>query len=68
LSEDRTELELSGQLSDKIANSMRELDSVILGQGFNRITDIEVGPDGFLYVLSFEDGSVYRIVPKYYEG
>ena len=68
LSAERTELVLSGQLSDKIANSMRELDSVILGQGFNRITDIEVGPDGFLYVLSFEDGSVYRIVPKYYEG
>jgi aldose sugar dehydrogenase len=47
---------------------MRELDSVIFGQGFNRITDIEVGPDGFLYVLSFEEGAVYIIVPEDYEG
>jgi glucose/arabinose dehydrogenase len=46
---------------------MRELDSVIFGQRFNRITDVEVGPDGFLYVLSFEDGAVYRIVPQDYE-
>jgi aldose sugar dehydrogenase len=68
LNEDRTELVLSEQLSDKIANSMRELDSVIFGQGFNRITDLEVGPDGFLYILSFGDGSVYRIVPKDYAG
>jgi glucose/arabinose dehydrogenase len=68
LNKNRTSLELSGGLSDKIANNMRELDSVIFGQGFNRVTDVEVGPDGFLYVLSFEDGSVYRIVPQDYEG
>ena len=68
LNKNRTALELSGRLSDKIANSMRELDSVIFGQGFNRITDLEVGPDGLLYVLSFEDGAVYRIVPEDYEG
>jgi aldose sugar dehydrogenase len=68
LNKNRTSLELSGGLSDKIANNMRELDSVIFGQGFNRVTDVEVGPDGFLYVLSFEDGAVYRIVPQDYEG
>ena len=26
------------------------------------ITDIETGPDGFLYVLTF-NGSIYRITP-----
>jgi glucose/arabinose dehydrogenase len=34
----------------------------VLGKGFGRITDIETGPDGFLYVLTYEDGRIYRIV------
>jgi len=29
--------------------------------GFNSITDIKTGPDGMLYVLSFDDGTIYRI-------
>jgi hypothetical protein len=29
-----------------------ELQGVILGQGFSRITDIKAGPDGYLYILS----------------
>jgi glucose/arabinose dehydrogenase len=36
--------------------------SVIFGHGFGTITDIKVGPDGFLYTLTF-DGTIYRIVP-----
>jgi glucose/arabinose dehydrogenase len=32
------------------------------GHGFGTITDLQVGPDGFLYVLTF-DGTIYRIVP-----
>jgi aldose sugar dehydrogenase len=36
---------------------------VTLGTGFNQgITDIETGPDGYLYVLTF-GGDLYRIVP-----
>jgi aldose sugar dehydrogenase len=31
------------------------------GSGFGGITDIETGPDGFLYVLSFDNGVIYRI-------
>ena len=38
-----------------------ELSSLILGDGFGRITDIETGPDGLLYILSYEDGKIYRI-------
>ncbi len=38
-----------------------ELSSIILGEGFGRITDIETGPDGLLYILSYEDGKIYRI-------
>jgi glucose/arabinose dehydrogenase len=39
-----------------------DLSPVILGEGFGRITDIETGPDGYLYILTYaEDGRIYRI-------
>jgi glucose/arabinose dehydrogenase len=63
----RTDLALSGVLSDKIANTNEELKNVVLGQGFGLITDLETGPDGYLYVLSFyyrNTGIIYRIVPS----
>jgi glucose/arabinose dehydrogenase len=40
----------------------RELSSIIFGEGFERITDIETGPDGYLYILTYDDGKIYRIV------
>jgi aldose sugar dehydrogenase len=60
LSEDRNQLILDGPLKDRIANNQDELQNAILGHGFNGITDIEVGPDGYLYVLSLV-GSIFRI-------
>ena len=65
LSGDRTELILSGLLQDKIANSTSELDNVILAEGFGGITDLEVGPDGYLYVTSIGQGKIFRILPNY---
>jgi glucose/arabinose dehydrogenase len=63
LDADRTGLLLNGALEDKIADTHDELQSVIFGQGFGVITDIQVGAgDGYLYVLTY-DGSIYRIVP-----
>ena len=65
LNRDRTELVLTGKLSDKMANSSAEIDEsdIVFGQGFGGITDIEVGPyDGYLYILSYRDGAIYRIV------
>jgi aldose sugar dehydrogenase len=56
LNDERTELALSGDLRDKIAASEEELQDVIFGQGFGGITDMEVGPDGYLYVLSLHQG------------
>jgi hypothetical protein len=56
---------LSGLLSDRVANTHSETQSVIFGQGFPRITDLKVGiGDGYLYVLTIGDGKIYRIVPK----
>lgn len=64
LNSDRTELKLSGSLEDKIANTTAELDGVIFGEGFGGITDLEVGPDGYLYVVSIGQGKIFRILPR----
>jgi glucose/arabinose dehydrogenase len=64
LNKERTELSLNGSLSDKIANSTQELKDVIFGKGFGGITDLQLGDDGFLYVVSYGHGSIYRIMPS----
>jgi glucose/arabinose dehydrogenase len=65
LNEDRTALVLEGPLADKVANNPDELESAVFGRGFRAITDLEVGEDGFLYILEYEqNGSIYRIVPR----
>jgi glucose/arabinose dehydrogenase len=65
LDENRTSLMLYNSLSDKIAHSSdrEDLEAVIFGEGFDAITDLEVGPDGYLYVVSHKGGKVFRIVP-----
>lgn len=52
LRKDRTRLLLEEPLKDSIANSTSELGKIIFGKGFGGITDLEVGPDGYLYVLA----------------
>jgi aldose sugar dehydrogenase len=64
LNENRTELVLDETLNDKVADSDSELEDVILADGFNSITDIDVGPDGYLYILSISEGNIIRIVPE----
>ena len=67
---DRTGIALASDplLSDLIADSDEEISSVTFGTGFTGITDIETGPDGNLYILTFDRGaegigSLYRILP-----
>ena len=53
-------------LDDLTADGEDELNELVLGSGFAGITDIETGPDGFLYILTFNqesdgDGKIYRI-------
>ena len=40
------------------------LSKALFGKGFGAITDIEVGPDGYLYVVSIGLGEIFRIVPS----
>ncbi len=48
-------------LIDLVADNEEELSTIIFASGFGSITDIETGPDGFLYILSYDDGIIYRI-------
>jgi aldose sugar dehydrogenase len=66
---DRTGIALENDplLSDLVANNDEEISSVTFGTGFTGITDIETGPDGNLYILTFDRGadglgSLYRIL------
>ena len=52
--------------NDLIASNEEEVSSITLGSGFKGITDIETGPDGNLYILSYSradggQGALYRI-------
>jgi aldose sugar dehydrogenase len=59
----RSGLELGGAgLDDLVADNEQEIDAVTFGTGFGGITDIETGPDGYLYILTF-GGNLYRILP-----
>jgi glucose/arabinose dehydrogenase len=59
-------------LSDLVADDASERSKVVLGTGFDIITDIQTGPDGYLYIVSYSEYSedrpdnisrIYRIVP-----
>lgn len=56
----------SDQLKDKIVNAGDSMDEIVFGTGFGCLTDIKVGPDGFIYIVSYSDGTIYRIMPKPY--
>ena len=62
LNDDRTELDLDSPLDDKVADSADESEDVTFAYGFDIVTDLEVGPDGYLYVVSLGQGAIYRIV------
>ena len=49
------------EIQDSIIDSEEELNNYILGSGFGSITDIQTGPDGDIYVVSLESGSIYKI-------
>jgi len=62
LDTDRKQLLLKPPLEDKVADTPDEIQSAVFGQGFGVITDIQVGPDGYLYILGI-NGNINRIVP-----
>ena len=65
LNQNRTALLLQDPLIDKIAENRAELDNVVFaGIRVGTISDLEVGPDGYLYIVSHNADKIYRIVPR----
>jgi glucose/arabinose dehydrogenase len=66
LNTDRTELALPKSLASKFFTSFNApgVEEILFGQGFGGITDLTVGPDGYLYVVSIGQGKVFRILPS----
>ena len=61
----RTGIKPQAGLSGLVVNNDNQLSAVTFGTGFGAISDIKTGPtDGFLYVLSINDGTIYKIVPS----
>lgn len=61
LNDNRTGFDLHSELQDNAANSEEELESIIIGKNFGVITDLKIGPDGDLYVVTISPSRVYRI-------
>jgi aldose sugar dehydrogenase len=55
---------LSGGLTDLVADDEAERNALQFGSGFGPTTDLEVGPDGALYAVSYSTGIIHRIVPE----
>ena len=57
------------ELTDQVADNPKESYKTVLGTGFDIITDIKTGPDGYLYIASYfkqhpDASRIYRIVPS----
>jgi glucose/arabinose dehydrogenase len=67
VTDDRKSLSLTDDLADLVFNKKDNASQIIFGQNFGIVTDMEVGPDGYLYVVSgdrgTDKGAIYRIVP-----
>ena len=66
LNNDRMELVLPNSLESEFLTSLyvTGMDKILFGQGFGGITDLTVGPDGYLYVVSIGQEKIFRILPK----
>jgi len=49
--------------NDLVLNPDDKFNEILFGSGFGGLTNLEFGPDGLLYVLSFGTGKLYRIMP-----
>jgi len=65
LTQNRKDIILPTELSSRVIEtpSSPGVNNIVFGEGFGGITDLEVGPDGYLYVVSIGLGSIYQISP-----
>jgi glucose/arabinose dehydrogenase len=59
----RTGFKLPSGVTDKVADNPTERAKLIWGSTWGGVTDMQLGEDGYVYLASHLDGSVYRIRP-----
>jgi glucose/arabinose dehydrogenase len=65
LNENRDGFVFSGpELSDNVVNTGESMNEIVFGSNFGCITDLEIGPDGLLYITSLSEGTIFRILPR----
>ena len=68
LKPDRESLDLIGDLADLVYSKKDDSSKIVFGENFGVVTDLKVGPDGYLYVVSGAGetgkGAIYKIVPN----
>ena len=68
LKPDRESLDLIGDLADLVYSKKDDSSKIVFGENFGVVTDLKVGPDGYLYVVSGTGetgkGAIYKIVPN----
>jgi aldose sugar dehydrogenase len=65
LTEDRNHLVIPDSFVNKQMATWNSTgaDEITFGEGFGGISSLNVGPDGYLYVISFANGVIYKIMP-----
>jgi glucose/arabinose dehydrogenase len=66
LNDERNDLILPEVLADRYIQNPVNFGAgdIVFGEGFGGITDLTVGPDGYLYIVSIGQGKVFRILPQ----
>jgi glucose/arabinose dehydrogenase len=66
LNDERNDLVLPEVLADRYIQNPVNFGAgdIVFGEGFGGITDLTVGPDGYLYIVSIGQGKVFRILPQ----
>ncbi|HEU5446153.1 MAG TPA: quinoprotein glucose dehydrogenase, partial [Nitrososphaeraceae archaeon] len=66
LNGERNDLVLPEVLADRYIQNPVNFGAgdIVFGEGFGGITDLTVGPDGYLYIVSIGQGKVFRILPQ----
>lgn len=59
----RDDFVLTGALADRVADTTSERNLSTFGTSWGVVTDLRIGPDGYLYVVSLFANRVYRIRP-----
>ena len=63
LNENRTELTLDGGLDNPMPVFLGSEQASVFGGSFGIITDMQIGPDGNLYIVSESLGKIFKVGP-----